>query len=102
MSLTEKIRAIEAELRSIEQRKNRLLQQLYELKVAQSQNEVPSSFSTLEKPQLFNDLFVGRRNVYARCFQSKKYNKMGYSYRIKANLKSKLLDKNWPNQGVRN
>lgn len=79
MSLTEKIRTIEAELRSIEQRKNRLLQQLYELKAAQSQSKVPSSFSTLEKLQLFNDLFVGRRDVYARGFQSKKFNKMGYS-----------------------
>lgn len=79
MSLTEKIRTIEAELRSIEQRKNRLLQQLYELKAAQSQSEVSSSFSTLEKLQLFNDLFVGRRDVYAKGFQSKKYNKMGYS-----------------------
>lgn len=79
MSLTEKIRTIEAELRSIEQRKNRLLQQLYELKAIQSQSEVSSSFSTLEKLQLFNDLFVGRRDVYARGFQSKKYNKMGYS-----------------------
>ncbi|HJI94482.1 MAG TPA: DEAD/DEAH box helicase [Sutterellaceae bacterium] len=79
MSLTEKIRTIEAELRSIEQRKNRLLQQLYELKAAQSQSEVSSSFSTLEKLQLFNDLFIGRRDVYARGFLSKKYNKMGYS-----------------------
>lgn len=79
MSLTEKIRTIEAELRSIEQRKNCLLQQLYELKAIQSQSEVSSSFSTLEKLQLFNDLFVGRRDVYARGFQSKKYNKMGYS-----------------------
>lgn len=70
------------------------MQQLYELKAAESQSEVPSSFSTLEKLQLFNNFFVGRRDVYARCFQSKKYNKMGYSYRIKANLKSKLLDKN--------
>lgn len=71
MSLTGRIRAIEAELRSIEQRKNRLLQQLYELRAAESQSEVPSSFSTLEKLQLFNDLFVGRRDVYARGFQSK-------------------------------
>lgn len=79
MSLTGRIRAIEAELRSIEQRKNRLLQQLYELKAAESQSEVPSSFSTLEKLQLFNDLFVGRRDVYARGFQSKKYNRIGYT-----------------------
>ena len=79
MSLTEKIRTIEAELRSIDQKKKRLLQQLYELKAAQSQSEVLSSFSTLEKLQLFNDLFVGRRDVYARGFQSKKYNKIGYT-----------------------
>lgn len=79
MSLTEKIRIIEAELRSIDQKKKLLLQQLYELKAAQSQSEVPSSFSTLEKLQLFNDLFVGRRDVYARGFQSKKYNKIGYT-----------------------
>ena len=79
MSLTEKIRAIVAELRSIEQRKKLLLQQLYELKAAESQSEVPSSFSTLEKLQLFNDLFVGRRDVYARGFQSKKYNRIGYT-----------------------
>lgn len=71
MSLTEKIRAIVAELRLIEQRKKLLLQQLYELKAAESQSEVPSSFSTLEKLQLFNDIFVGRRDVYARGFQSK-------------------------------
>lgn len=79
MSLTGRIRAIEAELRSIEQRKNRLLQQLYELRAAESQSEVPSSFSSLEKLQLFNDLFVGRRDVYARGFQSKKYNRIGYT-----------------------
>ena len=42
-------------------------------------HEVSSSFSILEKLQLFNDLFIGRRDVYARGFQSKKYNKMGYS-----------------------
>lgn len=58
MSLTGRIRAIEAELRSIEQRKNRLLQQLYELRAAESQSEVPSSFSTLEKLQLFNDFLL--------------------------------------------
>lgn len=79
MSLTEKIRTIEAELRSIEQRKNRLLQQLYELKAIQSQSEVSSSFSTLEKLQLFNDLFVGRRDVYARGLQSKKSSRICYT-----------------------
>ena len=79
MSLTQKIREIVAQLRSIEQRKKFLLQQLYELKAAESQSEVPSSFSTLEKLQLFNDLFVGRRDVYARGFQSKKYNRIGYT-----------------------
>lgn len=79
MSLTEKIRTIETELRSIEQKKKHLLQQLYELKAAESQSEVPSSFSTLEKLQLFNDIFVGRRYVYARGFQSKKYNRIGYT-----------------------
>lgn len=72
MSLTQKIREIVAELRLIEQRKKFLLQQLYELKAVESQSEVPSSFSTLEKLQLFNDLFVGRRDVYARGFQPKK------------------------------
>ena len=78
MTLTEKIRAIESELRCIEQRKNRLLQQLYELQAAQSALEVPSRFSTLEKLKLFDDLFAGRRDVYAKGFQSKKYGKMAY------------------------
>lgn len=71
MSLTEKIRAIVAELRSIEQRKKLLLQQPYELKAAESQSEVPSSFSTLEKLQLFNDLFVGRRVSTPGVFNQK-------------------------------
>lgn len=47
MSLTEKIRTIETELRSIEQKKKLLLQQLYELKADESQSEVPSLKSRL-------------------------------------------------------
>lgn len=79
MPLTEKIRAIVAELQSIEQRKKLLLQRLYELKAAESQSEVTSSFSTLEKLQLFNNFFVARRDVYARGFQSKKSRRICYT-----------------------
>ena len=78
-SLTEKIVAIETELRQLEKRRNFLLQSLYDLKAAQSARETKSQFTPLEKLKIFESLFVGRRDVYARGFKSAKYQKMGYS-----------------------
>lgn len=78
-SLTEKIVAIETELRQLEKRRTFLLQSLYDLKAAQSVSETKSQFTPLEKLKIFESLFVGRRDVYARGFKSAKYQKMGYS-----------------------
>ena len=47
--------------------------------LAGSQRAVASSFTTLEKLQLFNNFFVGRRDVYARGLQSKKSSRICYT-----------------------
>lgn len=78
-SLTEKIASVETELRQLEKRRTFLLQSLYDLKAAQSVSETKSQFTSLEKLKIFESLFVGRRDVYAKGFKSAKYQKMGYS-----------------------
>ena len=77
-TLAEQILAIESELQQLENKRKLLLQQLYDLKTAQNVREQKSNYSTLEKLQIFNNLFAGRRDVYARGFESRKYMKMGY------------------------
>ena len=77
-TLAEQILVIESELSQLETKRKLLLQKLYDLKIAQNAGEQKSKYSTLEKLNIFNDLFAGRRDVYAQGFESRKYMKMGY------------------------